>query len=92
MKQRTKISIIGLCLVFVVVAITPTMGSRIQVGRQMEIVYAQSPEELNYVTASSTLEPILDTYLNYLAGPLNFLVWIYSQLPITEGKKNEKWI
>ncbi len=76
MKKRTKFSIIGLSLIFLMVAIVPSVSSRIPVGRQFEIVYAQNQEEINYISAGSTLEPILDTYLNSfdITEPSNVIV------------------
>ena len=64
MKQRTKLSIAGLCLIFVMVGIAPSLSLRIPGDSHLEIFFPTSQEDYDVFPAEDTLEPVLDTYLN----------------------------
>lgn len=62
MKKRI-INIGILSLIFVMVAISPSITSNLSSERQADIIFAQSQDVFKYIPASTRLEPILDTYL-----------------------------
>lgn len=56
--------IVGLWLILIMVAMSPSLPLRFQGQRHAEILFTQSPIELNFISASETLEPIFEKYLN----------------------------
>ena len=64
MKKRMMSNIVILSLLFVMVAISPSLASKFPGGNQTEMIFSQTEENLNFIPASDTLKPILEQYLN----------------------------
>jgi len=64
MKKRMMSNIVILSLLFVMVAISPSLASKFPGERQTEMIFSQTEENLNFIPASDTLKPILEQYLN----------------------------
>jgi len=64
MKKRIVSNIVGLCLIIVMVALSPSIIGKIPAEREVEIKITQTWDEKHIIPAEATLEPILERYLN----------------------------
>ena len=58
MKKRTILNFVGLFVVFSVIAIAPSINTGIPLGNRAEFISTNSPDENNFITASSTVKDI----------------------------------